>query len=92
MTESDQDVHRFLWDKPGTIRVMKFLRVPFSNRCSPFLLNAAIRYHLSTYPGPHTITELQSNLYVDDCLAGCDSEHESLLDNWILDNNLFDYC
>ena len=50
LTESDQDVHRLLWDDQGTIRVMKFLRVPFGNRCSPFFLNATIRYHLSTYP------------------------------------------
>ena len=76
VTESDQDVHRFLWDDQGAIRVMKFLRVPFGILCSPFLLNATIRYHLSTYPGSPTITELQSNLYVDDWLTGCDSKHE----------------
>ena len=73
MTESEQDVHRFLWDDHGTIRAMKFLRVSFGNRCSPFLLNATIRYHLSTYPGSPIITEL---LYVDDWLTSCDSEHE----------------
>ena len=55
VTGSDQDVHRFLWDDRGTIRVMKFLRVPFGNH---FLLNATIRYHLSTHPGSPTITEL----------------------------------
>ena len=71
VTESDQDVHRFLWDDKDTIRIMKFLRVPFGNRCSPFLLTATIRYHLSTYPDPPTSTELQSNLYVDDWLIGC---------------------
>ena len=40
------------------------------------MLNATIRYHLSTYPGSPTITELQANLYVDDRLTGCDYEHE----------------
>ena len=28
-TETDQDVHQFVWDDQGTIRVIKFLRVPF---------------------------------------------------------------
>ena len=74
--ESDQDVHRFLWVDRGTIRVMKFLRVPFGNLCSHFLVNATIRYHLSTYPGFPTITELQSNLYVYVWLTGRDSEPE----------------
>ena len=35
VTESDQDVHRLLWDDQGTIRVMKFLRVPFGNDAVP---------------------------------------------------------
>ena len=48
--EDDQDVHRFLWKVRDQVRTMKFLRVPFGNSSSPFLLNATIQYHLSKYP------------------------------------------
>ena len=72
----DQDVHRFLWEDDGRIRMMRFLRVPFGNKCSPFLLNATIKYHLSKYPASRALEELQDNLYVDDWLSGCDSPEE----------------
>ena len=41
----DQDVHRFVWNDGGTIRTMLFLRVPFGNKSSPFLLKAPIKHH-----------------------------------------------
>ena len=46
VNESDRDVHRFLWDYNGVVRVMRFIRVPFGNCASPFLLNATIAHHL----------------------------------------------
>ena len=67
---ADRDVHRFLWKE----RVMRFTRVPFGNRASPFLLCATIRHHLSLYPQSLVVTELRDNLYMDDWLTGCDSE------------------
>ena len=70
----DRDAHRFLWDDNGTTRVMRFARVPFGNRGSPFLLMATIRYHL-THTEPSEVThELLENLYMDDWLSGCDEE------------------
>ena len=76
--ESDQDVHRFLWDDKGVTRIMKFTRVPFGNSASPFLLNATIKFHLSKYDKEDpTVIELSNNLYVDDWLSGCDSVEQS---------------
>ena len=70
----DRDAHRFLWDDNGTTRVMRFARVPFGNRGSPFLLMATIRYHL-IHTEPSEVThELLENLYMDDWLSGCDEE------------------
>ena len=69
---SDQDVHRFLWDCDGTIRTMRFVRLPFVNRSSPFLLNATIQYHLGLEPSCRVVEELKDNFYVDDCLTGAD--------------------
>ena len=76
--ERDQDVHRFLWrDESGGVRKMKFCRVTFGINCSPFLLSATIRYHLSRFPTSFVISELSENLYVDDLLSGADSEDEA---------------
>ena len=75
--KEDQDVHRFLWNQNGVIRIMRFARVPFGNKSSPFLLNATIQHHLSKFPSTRVIKELQDNLYVDDWLTGADSEGEA---------------
>ena len=57
---------------------MRFTRVPFGNKSSPFLLNATIKYHLDTYPASNSVVqELQENLYVDDLLTGADSDAEA---------------
>jgi len=77
VNRADQDVHRFLWNRNGNIRIMKFLRVPFGNKSSPFLLNATIRHHLATYPDSRPIEELSENLYVDDLLTGADTDNEA---------------
>ena len=74
--KEDRDVHRFLWNKEGVVRTMRFTRVPFGNRSSPFLLNATIKYHLSSFPESRTVQELQDNLYVDNWLSGADGEAE----------------
>ena len=73
----DCDVHRFLWDCDGQVKVMRFRRVPFGNCSSPFLLNATVQHHLSLFPASRTVTELQQNLYVDDFLSGCDFVEET---------------
>ena len=73
----DRDVHRFLLELDGKIRVMRFTRVPFGNRCSPFLLNATIKYHLKKFESSRVIEELAENLYVDDWLTGAEEEEDA---------------
>ena len=70
----DRDVHRFLWNDGGTVRVMRFLRLPFGNKSSPFLMNATVKYHLSQCPPSRVVEELSENLYVDNFLSGCDDD------------------
>ena len=73
----DQDVHRFLMkDGNGGTRVMRFDRVPFGNRASPFLLNATVRHHLSMYDDSKSVLELRENMYVDNLISGVDDDAE----------------
>ena len=60
--EEDRDVHRFLWQPDDDVMTMRFTRVPFGNCCSPFLLNATIQHHLSSFPPSPAVNELQDNL------------------------------
>lgn len=76
VNEIDQDVHRFLLKGDSSFREMRITRVPFGNTCSPFLLNATIKYHLDSQPPSRAVTELYENLYVDDLLTGADSIEE----------------
>jgi hypothetical protein len=70
----DRDVHRFLWNDGGAVRVLRFTRVPFGNCCSPFLLNATVAYHLSLCEDSPVVRELAENMYVDDFISGADTE------------------
>ena len=75
----DRDVHRFLWNINGNIRTMRFVRVPFGNKSSPFLLNATIKHLLKGFPSSEVVAELNDNLYVDDWLSGADSAEEAFV-------------
>ena len=66
ISDSDRDVSRFLWKLDGTVRVMRFIRVPFGNKSSPF-------YQTSL---GDVVAELLDNLCVDDWLTGADSDAE----------------
>ena len=74
---ADRDVHRFIWDDQGVTRIMRFTRVPFGNKASPYLLCATIKHHLSTLPPSKMVEELSENLYMDDLLSGADTEGEA---------------
>ncbi len=55
LDEKDRNVLRFIWVDDVTkgnpeLRVYRFARVVFGVSCSPFLLNATIRYHDSWTP------------------------------------------
>ena len=82
MRSEDQDVQRFLWLQDNKIRVMKFTRVTFGVKCSPFLLSGTILHHLSLCPPSFVIKELQDNLYVDDFLSGADTKEDV---GWLYD-------
>ncbi|XP_068247720.1 uncharacterized protein [Palaemon carinicauda] len=76
--EKDRDVHRFLWPRDdGTIRHMRFTRVPFGNTASQFLLNATIKHHLDKYPPTSVVQDLKANMYTDNWLSGADSAVEA---------------
>ena len=77
LQDEDRDAHRFLWRQDGRLRVMRFERVVMGVACSPFLLNATIKYHLSQSPDSKVKTELLDCLYADDWLSGADSEEEA---------------
>lgn len=74
--EEDRNVHRFLWNDKGRVRKMRFVRVPFGNKSSPFLLNATVKHHLSKFQPTRVVNELYENMYVDDWLSGCDDDSE----------------
>ena len=75
LKSESKDVHRFLLlDKAGELRHMRFNRVTFGNKSSPFILNATIKAHLETQQNSLAVNELATNLYVDDWLTGSDTE------------------
>lgn len=74
----DRDVHRYLRrGADGVLRVLRFERVPFGNKASPFLLNATVHHHLQLQQPSVVVEELKSNLYVDDWLSGADTEDQA---------------
>ena len=76
----DQNVHRFLWNDEGTTRIMRFTRVPFGNKSSPFLLNATLHHHLGIVCASRVTEEMSLNLYVDDLITGNDDELQACKD------------
>ena len=73
----DRDCLRFLWvsdlnTPEPSIDVYRFNRVVFGVNCSPFLLNAVLRYHLSKYAekDPDFATKMSNSFYVDDLVSG----------------------
>ena len=53
----------------------QFRVVLFGSVSSPFMLYAAIHYHLSRHPSS-VADDMQSNLYVDSVISGGNSEEE----------------
>ncbi|EFO85095.1 hypothetical protein CRE_21998 [Caenorhabditis remanei] len=62
----DRDVTRFLWQPPDEHESIcyRFCRVPFGIKTSPYLLNAAIHFHLTSIGQPLSQSILK-NTYVD---------------------------
>ena len=82
--EADHDIHPFLWVKdfkgePPKFNMYRFMRVAFSISSSPFLLNATIRLHQEKYlkTNEHHVCKLLRSTYVDDVIAGGETEEEA---------------
>ena len=82
--EADCDVLQFLWVRdikqdPPEFIVYQFKRVSFGVSSSPFLLNATIRFHLEKYLKTHEfqVRRLLRSTYVDDIIAGGETEEEA---------------
>lgn len=82
--EQQRDLMRFLWiddvrkDDPN-IEIYRFCRVIFGMNCSPFLLNATLRHHVTEYyeSDPALAEYILSGLYVDDLTTGGDDDKET---------------
>ena len=84
----DRDATRFLWlddpanpDKDDKLKILRFKRVTFGLICSPYLLAATIKHHLSSYKSDadscnlsQLAEEVMENLYVDNIMVGVDEE------------------
>ena len=80
ITPEQRDLLRFLWiDDPFSISpkevVLRFTRLVFGLVCSPFILNAVLRNHLTKYEAndPQFVFDVLKSLYVDDYASGEDS-------------------
>ena len=82
LDESDRDCTCFLWlsnlqDPSSPFQPYHCKVVLFDTSCSPFMLNAAITFHLQQHPSPVSTSILKS-LYVDNVVSGCDTKQEAL--------------
>ncbi|XGW27378.1 hypothetical protein V3C99_007742 [Haemonchus contortus] len=79
--EDDRDYTRYLWlhdyklpPTPDNIRILRFTRVTFGLKTSPFLLAGTIHFHLDTYKEDvQLMTQIKNNLYVDNLILTADS-------------------
>uniref|UniRef100_A0A1X7UDE7 Uncharacterized protein n=2 Tax=Amphimedon queenslandica TaxID=400682 RepID=A0A1X7UDE7_AMPQE len=85
VAEHDCDALHFLWvsdanEYPPSIEVLRFARVIFGVACSPFLLNATIKYHLESYHKSNSddVAKLAQSMYVDNVISGMDNERDAL--------------
>ena len=86
LDEADRNFTRFLWlsdpaDPNSPFVTFRFKVVLFGATCSPFMLNAAITYHLKQNESS-TSNNLIRNLYVDNVVSGTHSE-EAAVDYFI---------
>ena len=77
INEDDRNMLRFLWvDDPykesPEVKMYRFAAVVFGLACSPFLLNATLKHHISQFKNddPEFVHKLLQSLYVDDLVSG----------------------
>ena len=66
LNEADRDYTRFLWlsdptDPESDVMVYRFRAVLFGSVSSPFMLNAALHYHLRKFSTPKA-ADIETNL------------------------------
>ena len=82
LDEADRDYTRFLWlsdptDPESEFDIYRFKTVLFGSVSSPFMLHAALYYHLQKYSSS-VANDIANNLYVDNVLTGCTTELEAI--------------
>ena len=82
LDERDRDYTRFLWlsnpaDPDSPFNTYRFKAVLFGSVSSPFMLHAALHYHLQKHSSPVTV-DIANNLYVDNVITGCATETEAI--------------
>ena len=82
LDENDRDYTRFLWlsdnnNPESKFQIYRFKVVLFGSVSSPFMLHAALHYHLTKNTSPVS-DDMQNNLYVDNVISGCNSEKDAL--------------
>lgn len=85
INKSDRDALRFLWytdvkqEQPEMV-TYRFCRVVFGVSCSPFLLNATLKHHVTKYSTEHPeiCKKLINSFYADDCNSGSHSVAETM--------------
>lgn len=80
--EDDRDFIRFLWIKDinnldSDFEVYRFKVIPFGASSSPFILLSVLKKHLKQLCSP-IATDMDSNIYVDNLITGCDTTNEAL--------------
>ena len=80
--EADRDCTRFLWLSDPTnpdsdFNINRFRAVLFGSVSSPFMLNAALHYHLRKFSTP-IAADNETYLYADNVISGCDFETDAV--------------
>lgn len=80
LPSTDRRWLQFLWrDSPvGEISILRFTRVPFGLKCSPFLAIRTLHYLADKFANiyPRASTLIKTNSYVDDFLIGSNDQQD----------------
>ena len=82
LDETDRDFTRFLWlsdpsDATSPFVTFRFKVVLFGATCSPFILNAALSYHLTQNTSAIS-QDILHKLYVDNLVSGCHTQDAAI--------------
>ena len=83
LARNDKDLHRFVWRSNPTevLKDYRMTRVTFGVSASSFAANMAVKQNALdlTHKFPLAAKTVEENFYVDDCLAGADSNEEAIV-------------